>query len=80
MNVSSWSIRNPIPAILLFLLLTLARLRRARTADAIRRRAAALDQAGAAVLPLSLLAAAASGIVVGVCLERLGGEPVEVMP
>ena len=42
-----------------FLLLTLARLRRARTADAIRRRAAALDQAGAAVLPLSLLAAAA---------------------
>ena len=24
MNVSSWSIRNPIPAILLFLLLTLA--------------------------------------------------------
>lgn len=29
---------------------------------------------------LGLLAAAASGIVVGVCLERLGGEPVEVMP
>lgn len=57
-----------------FLLLTLARLRRARTADAIRRRAAALDQAGAAVLPLSLLAAAASVFVI-VMETADGGKP-----
>ena len=57
-----------------FLVLTLARLRRARTADAIRRRAAALDQAGAAVLPLSLLAAAASVFVI-VVETADGGKP-----
>lgn len=47
-----------------FLLLTLMRLQRARTTDDIRRRAAALDQADGAVLPLSLVAAAASIFVI----------------
>lgn len=50
----------------LFLLVTVIKLTRARSADQIRQRAAALDDAGSAVLPLSLLAAAASvAIVIG---------------
>ncbi|MGO4409760.1 MULTISPECIES: DUF1345 domain-containing protein [unclassified Brevundimonas] len=49
---------------LAFLSLTLLRIRRTRSIEAIRARAARMDQAGAAVLPLSLLAAAASVAVV----------------
>ena len=48
----------------LFLLLTFLKLARTRTLDEIRARAADLDEAGAAVLPLSLLAAFASIAVV----------------
>ncbi|MGE6957483.1 DUF1345 domain-containing protein, partial [Brevundimonas sp. NPDC049575] len=47
-----------------FLPLTFARLMRARSVEAIRKRAAELDQAGGAVLPLSLLAAAASVFII----------------
>ncbi len=47
-----------------FLALTFVRLMRARSVAAIRRRAAELDQAGGAVLPLSLLAAAASVFII----------------
>ncbi len=50
----------------LFLVLSVARLTGARSTDQIRARAAELDDAGAGVLPLSLLAAAASiAIVIG---------------
>jgi len=48
----------------LFVAVTLWRMRRAAGIDAIRQRAAELDQAGAAILPLSLLAALASVVVV----------------
>ena len=47
-----------------FLLLTLFRMARTRTINDIRTRAAEMDQAGGAVLPLSLLAAAASIFVI----------------
>ncbi|WP_292091743.1 DUF1345 domain-containing protein [Brevundimonas sp.] len=55
----------------LFLVLTLSRMARARSAEAIRRRAAALDQAGGWVMPLSVVAAAASVAVV--LAEAVGG-------
>lgn len=49
-----------------FLIATSLRLIRARSTEAIRKRAAELDQAGQAVLPISLLAALASiAIVIG---------------
>ena len=48
---------------------------RARSVDDIRRRAAALDAAGPAVLPLALLAAAASVAVVTGEAATGGGEP-----
>jgi uncharacterized membrane protein len=48
----------------LFLVLTLIKVARSRSVDAIRARAADLDEAGYAVLPLSLLAAGASVAVV----------------
>ena len=48
----------------LFLILTFLKLARTQSVDAIRARAAELDEAGVAVLPLSLLAAAASVAVV----------------
>ncbi len=54
-----------------FLALTFARLLRARSVAAIRRRAAELDQAGGAVLPLSLLAAATS---VSIIVMEAAGE------
>lgn len=63
-----------IGGVAVFIAATLVRMARARGADAIRRRAAALDQTGGAVLPLSLLAAAAS-IVVVVGEARSGGSP-----
>lgn len=46
-----------------FLIVTFWRIFRARSQDAIRRRAAELDQAGALVLPLSMAAAVASVVV-----------------
>ena len=50
----------------LFLVLSVMRLARTRSTEEIRRRAAELDDAGAAVLPLSILAACASiAIVIG---------------
>ncbi|KAK0350472.1 hypothetical protein LTR94_028886, partial [Friedmanniomyces endolithicus] len=55
-------------------MLTFIRLYRHRTASAIRKRAADLDQAGGAVLPLSLLAAAASVFVI-VMETADGGKP-----
>jgi len=57
-----------------FLALTFARLMRARSVEAIRKRAAELDQAGGAVLPLSLLAAAASVFII-VMEAADGGKP-----
>ncbi|WP_392354600.1 hypothetical protein V8F63_04135 [Brevundimonas sp. LF-1] len=47
-----------------FLLLTFVRLSRTRSVARIRARAAEMDQAGRAVLPLSLLAAGASVFVI----------------
>lgn len=58
---------------LVFLVLTFARLFRSRSVEAIRKRAAEMDQAGGAVLPLSLLAAAASVFII--VMEAAGGEP-----
>lgn len=57
-----------------FLLLTVFRMARNRTIDDIRNRAAEMDQAGAAVLPLSLLAAAASIFVI-VYIAASNGKP-----
>jgi uncharacterized membrane protein len=48
----------------LFLLVTMIKLMRIRSVDKIRERAAELDDAGSAVLPLSLLAAVASVVIV----------------
>jgi uncharacterized membrane protein len=48
----------------LFLVITTLKLIRTRSTDQIRRRAADLDDAGSAVLPLSLLAALASVVIV----------------
>jgi uncharacterized membrane protein len=48
----------------LFLLVTMVKLARIRSVDRIRERAAELDDAGTAVLPLSLLAALASVVIV----------------
>ena len=57
-----------------FLALTFARLFRSRSVEAIRKRAAEMDQAGGAVLPLSLLAAGASVFVI-VMETADGGKP-----
>ncbi|MBN9479715.1 MAG: DUF1345 domain-containing protein [Bordetella sp.] len=57
-----------------FLLLTFVRLSRTRSVAAIRARAAELDQAGGAVLPLSLMAAGASVFVI-VFMAASGGKP-----
>ena len=54
-----------------FLALTFSRLFRSRSVEAIRKRAAEMDQAGRAVLPLSLLAAAASVFII--VMEAAGG-------
>ncbi|WP_421729811.1 DUF1345 domain-containing protein [Brevundimonas sp.] len=62
-----WATRAAVgwdAGVALFLLITIARLTRARSTDQIRQRAAELDDAGSAVLPLSLLAAAASVAIV----------------
>mgnify|MGYP003577724720 CR=1 FL=1 len=55
-----------------FIVATLVRMARAADVDAIRRRAADLDQAGAGILPLSLIAAGASIVVV--LGEAVGGD------
>jgi len=55
-----------------FIVATLARMARTADVDAIRRRAADLDQAGAGILPLSLIAAGASIVVV--LGEAVGGD------
>ncbi|MEG1451929.1 DUF1345 domain-containing protein [Brevundimonas sp.] len=57
-----------------FLLLTLFRMTRARTISDIHARASEMDQAGSGVLPLSLLAAAASVFVI-VYMAASGGKP-----
>jgi uncharacterized membrane protein len=55
----------------LFLAESAVRVMRTRSTDGIRARAAALDEAGRAVLPLALIAAVASvGVVIG---EAIGG-------
>ena len=57
----------------LFLIESVFKLRRARSTDDIRRRAAALDEAGGAVLPLALFAAVASiAVVVGEAVRAAG--------
>lgn len=59
----------------LFLIESGFKLSRARSVEDIRRRAAALDEAGSAVLPLALLAALASlAVVVGVAV-RVSDDP-----
>ncbi|GLK48907.1 membrane protein [Brevundimonas intermedia] len=65
-----------IAGVAVFIAATLTRMALAQDANAIRRRAAALDQTGGAVLPLSLLAAVASiVVVVGEAVQR-GGSPI----
>lgn len=57
----------------LFLVESVFKLARARSADDIRERAAALDEAGGAVLPLALFAALASiAVVVGEAVQVAG--------
>ena len=65
-----------IAGVAVFIAATLTRMALAQDANAIRRRAAALDQTGGAVLPLSLLAAVTSiVVVVGEAVQR-GGSPI----
>lgn len=57
----------------LFLIETVWKLTRARSADDIRKRAAALDEAGGAVLPLAVFAALASiAVVIGEAVRVAG--------
>ena len=57
----------------LFLIEAVFKLRRARSTDDLRQRAAAMDEAGGAVLPLALLAAVASiAVVVGEAVRASG--------
>lgn len=58
----------------LFLVECVFKLRRARSVDDIRKRAAALDDAGVAVLPLALFAALASIVVVVGEAVRVAGD------
>ena len=58
-----------------FLIVTFYHIFRARSQDAIRRRAAELDQAGALVLPLSMAAAVASVVVLVLAMVASGGKP-----
>jgi len=58
----------------LFLLESAVKVLRTRSADAIRKRASALDEAGPAILPLALIAAVASVVVVvGEAAQTQGG-------
>ncbi|WP_425985472.1 DUF1345 domain-containing protein [Brevundimonas sp. TWP1-2-1b1] len=58
-----------------FLIVTFYHIVRVRSQDAIRRRAAELDQAGALVLPLSMAAAVASVVVLVLAMVTSSGEP-----
>ena len=58
-----------------FLIVTFYHIVRVRSQDAIRRRAAELDQAGALVLPLSMAAAVASVVVLVLAMVAGGGKP-----
>jgi len=58
-----------------FLMVTLYHVVRARSQDAIRRRAAELDQAGDLVLPLSMAAAVASVVVLVLAMVASDGKP-----
>ena len=72
-----WPVRVALSwngGVAVFLVLTLMRMTRTRSISDIRNRAAAMDQAGNAVLPLSLLAAAASVFVI-VFMAASGGKP-----
>jgi len=61
----------------LFLVESTVKVLRTRSADAIRKRAAALDEAGSAILPLALIAAVASVVVVvGEAVQGGGGPAV----
>jgi uncharacterized membrane protein len=61
----------------LFLIESAVKVIRTRSADAIRKRASALDEAGPAILPLALIAAVASVVVVvGEAAEGGGGPAV----
>jgi len=61
----------------LFLVESAVKVIRTRSADAIRKRASALDEAGPAILPLALIAAVASVVVVvGEAAEGGGGPAV----
>ena len=65
-----------IAGVAVFIAATLTRMALVQDANAIRRRAAALDQTGGAVLPLSLLAAVASIVVVVGEAVQAGGSPI----
>ncbi|WOB79352.1 DUF1345 domain-containing protein [Brevundimonas nasdae] len=58
-----------------FLVATFARIFRARSQEAMRRRAAELDQAGVMVLPLSMAAAVASVVVLVLAMVASDGKP-----
>jgi uncharacterized membrane protein len=61
----------------LFLIESAAKVIRTRSADAIRQRASALDEAGPAILPLALIAAVASVVVVvGEATQGGGGRAI----
>lgn len=61
----------------LFLIESAVKVLRTRSADAIRKRASALDEAGPAILPLALIAAVASVVVVvGEAADGRGGPAV----
>lgn len=59
----------------LFLIESAVKVIRTRSADAIRKRASALDEAGPAILPLALIAAVASVVVVVGEAAQGGGGP-----
>lgn len=60
----------------LFLIESAVKVGRARSTDDIRQRATALDEAGRAVLPLALIAAAASvAVVIGEAVRAAGDGP-----
>ena len=62
----------------LFLIEAVFKLMRARSTDDLRQRAAAMDEAGVAILPLALLAAVASVVVVVGEAVRVSGDRSEV--
>ncbi|MBV5331638.1 DUF1345 domain-containing protein, partial [bacterium] len=63
-----------------FLVATFVRIFRARSQEAMRRRAAELDQAGVMVLPLSMAAAVASVVVLVLAMVASDGKPTFMNP